>query len=114
MGVVTMSERRGGDRRARQWRVRVAGPDEVFEFPDGSVIDQAEAYAISERFEASDPDDVVDRILARGRPLMGEAPARVVPVRLEPSLVTSVDERAAAEGCNRSELIRRALRAYLG
>lgn len=107
--VVIVGERR----RLPDWEVRVAEPDEVFRFADGSTMDQDEALALSRRFEELDADALVDQILSRGRPLMGSAPARVVPVRLDPELVSAVDERAADEGCNRSELVRRALRAYL-
>lgn len=49
----------------------------------------------------------------RGRPLLGSAPAEVVPVRLEPELKEAVDARAEAEHLSASEVIRRALRKYL-
>ena len=95
------------------WSMRVLEPGEVLELSDGTLISEDDATAIADAFEAMDPDDVVQRILSRGRPLMGSAPAKVVPVRLDPELVSALDERAAGEGCNRSELVRRALRAYL-
>ncbi len=107
--VVVVGERRW----LPDWEVRVAEPDEVFRFADGSTMDHDEALALSRRFEEADAGALVDQIQSRGRPLMGSAPARVVPVRLNPELVMAVDERAADEGCNRSELVRRALRAYL-
>ena len=49
----------------------------------------------------------------RGRPLLGSAPAEVVPVRLDPDLKAAVEARADADDTNSSEIIRRALRAYL-
>ena len=57
----------------------------------------------------------VDALKARrrGRPLLGSAPAEVVPVRLEPALKEAVEARAEAEHVSTSELIRRALRKYL-
>ncbi len=57
----------------------------------------------------------VDTLKARrrGRPLLGSAPAEVVPVRLEPQLKEAVEARAAAEHLSTSEIIRRALRKYL-
>ena len=95
-------------------RWRLTEPGETVRDFDGRELTDADFEGMIDRYLAIPDDELADRILARGRPLMGEAPARVVPVRLEPSLVASVDERAASEGCNRSELIRRALRAYLG
>jgi Ribbon-helix-helix protein, copG family len=49
----------------------------------------------------------------RGRPLLGSAPAEVVPVRLDPPLKAALEARADADDTNSSEIIRRALRAYL-
>jgi hypothetical protein len=48
-----------------------------------------------------------------GRPLMGSAPAVVVPVRLDPELRAAVDARAKAEHTSTSDIIREALRQFL-
>ena len=48
-----------------------------------------------------------------GRPLMGKAVAEVVPVRIEPSIVKSIDRRAKKEGTTRSDIIRQAIAHYL-
>ena len=48
-----------------------------------------------------------------GRPLMGKAAAEVVPVRIEPSIVKSIDRRAKKEGTTRSDIIRQAITNYL-
>ena len=48
-----------------------------------------------------------------GRPLMGAAPAEVVPVRLDPELRAAVEARASAEQTSTSEIIREALRRFL-
>ena len=48
-----------------------------------------------------------------GRPLMGKAVAEVVPVRIEPSIVKSIDRRAKKEGSTRSDIIRQAITNYL-
>jgi len=48
-----------------------------------------------------------------GRPLMGKAVAEVVPVRIEPSIVKSIDRRAHKEGTTRSDIIRKAINSYL-
>ncbi len=71
-------------------------------------------------------DDLLDRLAAeaeagyaperlrrRGRPPLGEGPSEVVPVRMDPELRARLDDRAADEAITASELIRRALRAYL-
>jgi predicted transcriptional regulator len=44
---------------------------------------------------------------------LGSAPAEVVPVRLDPELRAAIEARAEADDTNSSEIIRRALRAYL-
>ena len=48
-----------------------------------------------------------------GRPLMGTAVAEVVPVRIEPAIVKSIDRRAKKEGKTRSDIIRQAINNYL-
>ena len=48
-----------------------------------------------------------------GRPLLGSAPAEVVPVRIDPELKAAIDARAAADETTTSEVIREALRRYL-
>jgi len=48
-----------------------------------------------------------------GRPLMGNAVAQVVPVRIEPAIVESIDRRAKKEGTTRSDIIRQAINTYL-
>jgi hypothetical protein len=49
----------------------------------------------------------------RGRPTLGNAPASVESVRLDPELRRLLLDRAEAEGTTTSELIREALRRYL-
>ncbi len=55
----------------------------------------------------------VARLRPRGRPLMGDEPAKITTLRLEPSLDAALNERVAREGSTRSEVIRSALRAWL-
>ena len=45
---------------------------------------------------------------------MGSAPAEVVPVRLDPELRAAVEARASADRTSTSEIIREALRRFLG
>lgn len=58
----------------------------------------------------------VEEILRRrgGRPPMGSAAASVESVRLDPELSDALRARAAEEGRTNSEVIREALRRYLG
>jgi len=49
----------------------------------------------------------------RGRPMLGSAPAEVVPVRLDPDLKQAVEARAEADQTTTSEIIREALRRFL-
>ncbi|HVL85244.1 MAG TPA: ribbon-helix-helix protein, CopG family [Pseudonocardia sp.] len=49
-----------------------------------------------------------------GRRPLGSGPADVVPVRLDPELRTALAARADAEHTSASDVIRQALRAWLG
>jgi predicted DNA-binding protein len=51
--------------------------------------------------------------IVRGRPLIGSAPAKSFPVRLEPELREALDDRAKATGKPAAEIVRTALRRYL-
>ena len=55
----------------------------------------------------------VEQLRNRGRKPAGDGPARVVPVRIDDTLLSAIDERAARDHLSRSELIRTALRAYV-
>ncbi|HSM64803.1 MAG TPA: CopG family transcriptional regulator [Ilumatobacteraceae bacterium] len=49
----------------------------------------------------------------RGRPMLGSAPAEVVPVRLDPELRRAVEDRARDDDTTVSALIREAIRRFL-
>jgi len=55
----------------------------------------------------------VETLRRRGRKPVGDGPAKVVPVRLDDTMLAAVDERAAREHITRSEAIRAAIRAYV-
>ena len=55
----------------------------------------------------------VEVLKKRGRPPLGDGAARVVPVRMDDSLVAAVDQRAEKDGTSRSEIIRSAVRAFV-
>lgn len=62
--------------------------------------------------EAERGDDTAE-LRKRGRQPLGDGPARVVPVRLDNTLLAALDERADRHHLSRSELIRAAIRAYI-
>jgi hypothetical protein len=78
----------------------------------GKVLTDTDVEAMADEAEQGYDVDAL-KARRRGRPLLGSAPAEVVPVRLEPALKEAVDARAEAEHLSTSELIRRALRKYL-
>lgn len=55
----------------------------------------------------------IAQLRKRGRKPVGDGPGRVVPVRLDDSLLATVDARAEHDHISRSELIRAAIRAYV-
>ncbi|KRE44009.1 ribbon-helix-helix domain-containing protein [Knoellia sp. Soil729] len=55
----------------------------------------------------------VHQLRKRGRKPMGDGPARVVPVRVDVTLLSALDQRAEHDHVSRSELIRAAIRAYV-
>ena len=60
-----------------------------------------------------EPGQLRGRPQSRGRPPLGAAVKTVESVRLEPALRAAAARRAASEGTTISEVIGRALRAYL-
>lgn len=55
----------------------------------------------------------VEKLRRRGRKPMGDSPARVVPVRVDDTLLSALDQRAEHDHLSRSEVIRAAIRAYV-
>ena len=55
----------------------------------------------------------IEVLKKRGRRPIGDGAARVVPVRMDDSLVAAVDQRAEEDGTSRSEVIRSAVRAFV-
>lgn len=78
----------------------------------GRSLTDADIEALADEVEAADYD--LEQVKPRrGRPLLGSGPAEVVPVRLDPELRDAVAARAEAEATSTSDIIRRALRAFL-
>lgn len=86
--------------------------EKTYRTKTGKVVTDADIDAMADDAEKGYDVDTL-KARRRGRPLLGSAPAEVVPVRLEPQLKKAVDARAAAEHLSTSEIIRQALRKYL-
>jgi len=87
--------------------------DKTYRTKSGKSLTDADIEAIADEVSGIDYDTDALKSRRRGRPLLGSAPAEVVPVRLEPELRAAIEARAEADDTNSSEIIRRALRAYL-
>ncbi len=80
----------------------------------GRPITDRDIEVLAAEAEAGyDAGALIARRNKRGRPAIGNAPASVESVRLDPELQRQLLERAEAEGTTTSELIREALRRYL-
>jgi len=78
-----------------------------------SITDQEIENLAAEAEAGYDVGTLIARRNKRGRPTLGNAPASVESVRLDPELRRQLLDRAEAEGTTTSELIREALRRYL-
>ena len=79
----------------------------------GRVLTDDDIATLTAEVETTDYDVDALKARRRGRPSMGNGPAEVVPVRLDPELRDAVEERARREHTTTSEVIRRALRDFL-
>jgi hypothetical protein len=80
----------------------------------GRPITDEEIEKLAAEAEAGyDAERLIGRRNKRGRPTIGNAPASVESVRLDPELRRQLLERAQADRTTPSELIREALRRYL-
>ena len=77
------------------------------------ITDQDIESRVAEAEAGYDVETLIVRRNKRGRPTLGNAPASVESVRLDPELRRLLLDRAEAEGTTTSELIREALRRYL-
>lgn len=78
----------------------------------GRELTDADIEALADEAEREyDVDDLKSR--RRGRPMLGSAPAEVVPVRLDPELKQAVEERARDDDTTVSALIREAIRRFI-
>jgi len=77
----------------------------------GQTVNDELAASLADEAEAGYDPDTLRR--KGGRPPIGSAAARVIPVRLDPELEAALRERVAVDHSNTSEVIRDALRAWL-
>ena len=78
----------------------------------GRELTDADIEELADEAERGyDVDDLKRR--RRGRPMLGSAPAEVVPVRLDPELKQAVEDRARDDDTTVSALIREAIRRFL-
>ena len=78
----------------------------------GRVLTDADIEAMADEAER-DFDVEKLKVRRRGRPMLGNAPSEVVPVRLDPDLRRAVEAWAEADETTASEIIREALRRFL-
>jgi len=79
----------------------------------GREVTDEEIASMAADLEVMEFDIDALKARRRGRPMIGTAPAEVVPVRIDPALKAAIDARAAADDVSISEVIRNALKKYL-
>jgi hypothetical protein len=84
----------------------------VYHMIDGEILTDKDFERMADDVATRD-FDLSKLTRLPGRPLMGKAVAEVVPVRIEPAVVKSIDRRAKKEGTTRSDIIRQAINSYL-
>ena len=78
----------------------------------GQPITQADVERMADEAERG-YDDAQLRRAGRGRPPLGDGPARAVQARLDPDLHAALERRAKADHKSTSEIVREALHEYL-
>ena len=84
----------------------------VYHMIDGEILTDKDFERMADDVATRD-FDLSKLTRLPGRPLMGKAVAEVLPVRIEPAIVKSIDRRAKKEGTTRSDIIRQAINSYL-
>lgn len=78
---------------------------------NGKPVSQEQIRALADEAEQGYDPRVLRK---RGRKPVGDGPGRVVPVRLDDTILSALDARAEHDHTSRSEAIRAAIRAYVG
>jgi len=79
---------------------------------NGKTISHAELEKEADQWASGEIQAKTVRQLV-GRPRLGEDIGKVMPIRIEPSLISEIDRRAKREGISRSALVRVAIAKYL-
>lgn len=87
--------------------------DKTYTTKSGKTLTDADVEQLADDVARADYDIDALKHRRRGRPLIGSAPAEVVPVRLDPELRAAVEARATADQTTASDIIREALRRFL-
>lgn len=87
--------------------------DKTYTTRSGKTLTDVDIERLGDEATTTGYDLAVFKRRRRGRPLIGTAPAEVVPVRLDPELRAAVEARATADQQTTSEVIREALRRFL-
>ena len=90
----------------------ISGKNGRVVLPDGSTISHAELEKEADQWASGEIQARTIRQLV-GRPRLGEDIGKVMPIRIEPSLISEIDQRAKREGISRSALVRVAIAKYL-
>ncbi|MDA8316442.1 MAG: ribbon-helix-helix protein, CopG family [Actinomycetota bacterium] len=90
----------------------MAESPKTYETKTGKILTDTDIEALADEAERGfDVEILKER--RRGRPMLGNAPSEVVPVRLDPELRRAVEARAELDHTTSSEIIREALRRFL-
>ena len=90
----------------------ISGKNGKVVLPDGSTISHEELEKEADQWASGEIQARTIRHLV-GRPRLGEDIAKVMPIRIEPSLISEIDQRANQDGISRSALVRIAIARYL-
>lgn len=78
----------------------------------GLAINQADVERMADEAERGFSNTQL-RHIGRGRPTLGDGPAKAVQARLDPELHAALERRAKADHKTSSEIVREALHEYL-
>jgi hypothetical protein len=87
--------------------------DKTYTTKSGKTLTDTDIEQLADEATSTGYDVEALKRRRRGRPLIGSAPAEVVPVRLDPELRAAVEARATADQTTTSDVIREALRRFL-
>jgi hypothetical protein len=90
----------------------ISGKSGKVTLPNGSTISHTDLAKEADQWASGEIQARTIRQLV-GRPRLGTDIGKVMPIRIEPSLISQIDHRAKRDGISRSALIRLAITKYL-